>query len=305
MTWRSPRTAPRHSVLLTLVGALLLALVSAGAVGSPASADGEPAAAPGKVRGAILAKGGSPKVDVRYFALDWTYLGAVKAPGGGYSLTLAPGTYRIQVVDRAPVYDVKRFAPTDAVVTVTSGATTVQDIRLRHGAAIGGTVRVAGKPAKSARVVAANSYEQSFETTTDKQGNYAIGGLPPGRYSVFTYDRKRDHVGKSTFAGKLKKGSFKSISPNLTKKAGSLIVDLYAGSTQVGATVYLTAVSKETGQFWTVPSSGGVATFRGLYPGRYDIVAPAYGAFPAQTHPVTDGLVRAGRAAFGSFTWTP
>ena len=49
---------------------------------------------------------------------DWNYIGQKAANGGGYSLSLPPGTYHLQFVDQRPSYDVTRYAPTDVKVTV-------------------------------------------------------------------------------------------------------------------------------------------------------------------------------------------
>ena len=56
-----------------------------------------------------------------------------------------------------------------------------------------------GRLPRGARVVAANKEQNSFETTANAQGQYALGGLPPGSYSVFTYDKRKSWVGKSTY----------------------------------------------------------------------------------------------------------
>ena len=61
-------------------------------------------------------------------------------------------------------------------------------------------------------------------------GNFALGGLPPGNYSVFTYDRKGDVVDKSLYLPKLKGSAYHPVSINLRKRAGGLLVDLYAGT---------------------------------------------------------------------------
>ena len=66
----------------------------------------------------------------------------------------------------------------------------------------------------------------------------------------------------------------------------------------------VTAVSKKTGQFWTVKARHGTAIIKGLYPGRYKLVAPGYGDYLARTGDVARGVVHAGRPAFGSFRLT-
>ena len=74
---------------------------------------------------------------------------------------------------------------------------------MTRGGYVTGTVRTGdGKPAKGARVVAANRAEQSFETTANGKGQFALGGLPQGKYSVFTYDQQKRWVGKSAWAAR-------------------------------------------------------------------------------------------------------
>lgn len=304
-------------VALTLVtaSALIYALpVSANAAGAPASEQAPGAsttssaarATTGRVRGAILGnrRSGTPKVRVTWFTRDYGYLGARNLRAGAYSLTLKPGVYRLQFTDRRPSYDVTRYAPTDALVTVRAGATTVKSVRMRKGAAIGGVVRAGGKAGKGARVVAANKDERSWETTADKSGSYALGGLPAGTYSIFTYDKRGKYVGKSTYIKRLKAGKFKRVNVKLTKRAGTLLVDIYTGGqAYTGSGSYLTAVSRANGQFWTARARGGSVTFTGLYPGKYDIQVPGIGNYFAARVGVR-GTVRAGRAAFGSVRLT-
>ena len=196
---RSATRRPTGVLMLLLVLATLLAPVL---VAAPATA------ADGRVRGAIVGPGDkSPKVKVSWFAEDWTYLGARKANGGGYSLVLPAGTYHLQFTDSRPAYDVEKFAPADVLVTVSDGATTVKNVKMRRGASIGGTVRAGGKPAAGARVVAANKERNSFETTANAQGQFALGGLPAGSYSVFTYDKRKVFVGKSPTCPSSRPGS--------------------------------------------------------------------------------------------------
>ncbi len=188
-------------------------------------------------------------------------------------------------------------------VTVTSGATTVKNVKMAKGAAIGGVVKVGGKPAGGARVVAANKEQVSFETVANKQGEYALGGLPKGTYSVFTYDRRKQFVGKSTYLRKLKPGKFKRTNISLGVKAGRLVVDLYAGDQPYPGIAFVTAVSKGNGQFWTEKASKGSVTFEGLYPGKYDLVLPGAGGFLGGTLAVS-GKVKKGKTSFGTVRLT-
>ncbi|WP_167736515.1 carboxypeptidase regulatory-like domain-containing protein [Nocardioides sp. 1609] len=289
-TSRSTRLLSALLSVVVVVAALLLTPVA------PSSA----APDTGRVRGEILqvGPGPAPKVKVLWFASDWTYLGARRATGG-YSLTLPTGRYFLQFVDQKPNYDVTKNRPTTVSVTIRSGSTTVKTVRMRRGAAIGGTVRTGGKPGSGARIVAANTDQQSFEVTADKQGSYALGGLPPGSYSVFTYDRRERFVGRSTYLRRVRGSAFTKVDIALKRRAGSLLVDLYAGDQRYPGTAYVTAVSRTTGQFWTAKSKKGTVTFAGLHPGRYELQVPGTGAWLGATVRPT-ATVRSGRTAFGS-----
>ncbi len=286
-------------VLVALVGLLASLLLAVGAA-APAEA-----ATTGKVRGNIVTGSKQlPKGTVRWFTRDWSYLGARKVRGGAYQLNLGPGTYWLQFVDGAPSYDVRKFAPTNVKVRVRAGSTTVKNVRMKRGGAVTGTAFAGGRVAKGARVVAANRDEQSFETRANSAGQFAIGGLAPGKYSVFTFDRKGDWVDKSVFVGRIKAGTVRNTRISLKKRAGSLLVDLYAGGQPIKGRIAVTAVSKKTGQWWTATSRRGSVTFTGLYPGRYKLIVPDVGDYFGRTGNVTNGKVRSNRAAFGSFRLT-
>lgn len=296
------KTLARVPALVALAVLVVASLLLVPTAPSQAAA-GEPAArvATGKVRGAVVqANGGpAPRVKMLWFTSDWTYLGARKVSTGVYSLELTPGRYYLQFVDQRPSYDVKKLRPATVSVQVTAAHTTLKNVKMFRGAAIGGTVRAGGRAAGGARVVAANTYEQSFETTADKQGRFALGGLPPGNYSVFTYDRRGAWVGKSTYLSKIKGTAFRTVHVNLTKRAGSILVDLYAGDRPYNGVAYLTIVSRTTGQFWTAKASHGSVTFTGLYPGRYRLQVPALGNYLPTTVSLSS-VVRSGRVTFGS-----
>ncbi len=207
------------------------------------------------------------------------------------SLTLPVGSYRLQFTDKRPSYDVTKFAPTDATVTVRSGSTAVRNVRMHRGAAITGTVRTAAGSGSHATVTAANKAEQSFSTIANDKGQFAIGGLPAGSYSVFTYDHKKTYVAKSTYVKKLAAGHPQNIDIKLNKRAGNLLVDLYAGDQPINGTLMVTAISKKTGQFWTMKARNGTADLRGVYPGRYTLIVPGYRDFFGKTGTVSRGKV--------------
>jgi len=291
----------RRSLVIAVLGALLAGLLLL------VPTAGAPAADPtGKVRGNIFGKAnGAPlKLKMLVFKGDWTYLNARNVFGGAYSISLPAGNYHLQFVDKRPSYDVKKFAPTDVFVKVQANTTSVKNVRMRKGAAITGTVFAGGKPGAKARVVAANPNEQSFETVANDKGQFAIGGLPAGSYSIFTYDRTKKFVGKSSFVRNLGAGKFANVRIALSQKAGGLLVDLYAGGKPLQGTTFATAISRRTGQFWTSKVRQGSVSFQGLFPGRYRLVLPDVGRYFGRTGSVTNGVVRPGRTAFGSFKLT-
>lgn len=294
------RTVSRAGVLVLLVG-LVAALVSLLPVTSA-----EASSPKGRVRGYVAAGGQHPPLKVSWFTEDWQYLGSRSVSrSGGYGLVLRPGTYRLQFSDKRPSYDVTKLAATDTTVTVRAGSTTVRNARMTRGAAITGKVSVAGgRSGSRATVVAASPDRRSFTTVANAQGEFALGGLPAGSYSVFTYDHGKKYVAKSTYIKKLEAGRPQNLRLRLNKKAGDLVVDLYAGREAIDKTLVVTAVSKKTGQFWTVKAKHGTVVLHGVFPGRYQLVVPGYGEYLGRTGNVSRGEVRPGRPAFGSFRLT-
>ena len=76
-------------------------------------------------------------------------------------------------------------------------------------------------------------------------------------------------------------------------------MDLYAGDQPYPGITYVTAVSRDNGQFWTEKATHGTVTFGGLYPGTYDLVVPGAGGYLGGTLPVT-GKVKKGKTSFGT-----
>jgi hypothetical protein len=288
-------------VLLTLVLTLLASLFVVVATSGPA------AAAKGTVRGQVISTTGGPlKIRMMWFDKNWGFLGQRKLNGNIYSLTLPEGTYHLQFVDLRPSYDVTKYAPTDIKVTIQASNPVQRDVKMRRGAAFTGTVKAGGKPAGGARIVAASTDETSYETKANSLGQFALGGLPSGDYSVFSYDRQKVWVGKSLWVPKVVRPEIRNIAPKMKTKGGSMLVDLKRpdGSPMKGS-FFVTAVSKASGQFWTARAQGGVVSFADLYPGRYKMVAPGVGVYLAHTGTVKGGYVRSGRADLAaSFSWT-
>lgn len=291
----------RRATALVLALGLLASLLLALGTAAPAQA------ASGKVVGQVIgSQGGKLRVEMLWFDQGWNYLGRRKVEGDIYSLSLQPGTYHLQFVDQRPSYDVTKYAPSDVTVTVKGGGIVQRDVRMRRGAAITGTVKAGGRPAAGARVVAANANEQSYEVKANGKGQFAVGGLPAGSYSVFTFDRKDTWVGRSRYVQGLKRGQAKNVGLALTKRGGSLLVQLRRGDgTKMTGSFYVTAVSKATGQFWTARARRGEVAFPNLYPGGYTMVAPGVGNWFARTAGIQGASVKAGRADLAaSFRWT-
>ncbi|MCH1866222.1 collagen binding domain-containing protein [Nocardioides sp. CFH 31398] len=287
------------TIVLGLVPTVVALLMSALVVtAAPAQAAGPT----GGVRGAIVGLGDSA-ADLTWAGTDGTRSGTRRVTGGVYSLDLAPGTYRLTVSDRRPTYDVTKRAPSTVEVTVVAGRTVQRTVRLVQGAAIGGTVRAGGKVAPRARVVAARKDQTVFTTTADSSGGYALGGLPAGAYSVFTYDAKGGWTAKSLYLPRLRAGAYKPVDIALATRAGTLLVDVFAGDSRASGDGWATAVSARTGQFWVTRMRGGSYTFTGLYPGRYRVIVPGSGNYLGTTATLRKE-VRPGRPAFDSVQLT-
>jgi hypothetical protein len=291
----------RAAILSLLLGLVLIAFVAT----PPVDAAGGTGVAFGAIE---FPQKDNPGIKVLWFTKDWTYLGTKTAAGGTYSLNLEPGSYHLQFVDQRPSYMTEKYAPTDISVVVRAGHRAHTNVTMKKGAFITGTVKTHGKIAKKARVVAANQNETSFDTTANKLGQFAIGGLPEGKYSLFTYDDKHAYVGKSTYAGKLTTGGSANVAINLTTKAGSLRVYMFTTANgnrkAVSGNPVVTAVSKATGQFWSAKVTGGNVVFQGLYPGKYQLVANGFGVWFGRTGAIEGANVKAGKPDFGTFTYT-
>ncbi|WP_121258348.1 MSCRAMM family protein [Nocardioides ferulae] len=300
------------SLVLALLASLLLAVAPSPASHaedasqvSDADTGSGSRVGPGKVQGAITgAQRGAPRVRMTWFTADWRYLGTRKQLGGVYSVSLPAGGYWLQFTDLRPSYDVTKYAPTDVFVRVRAGDVTIKHVRMQPGAAITGTVLADGRPASKARVVAASTDERSFETRADGRGRFAIGGLPAGSYSVFGYDRAATWVGPSSWVPKLEAGHVVNTSLRMSKRAGSLLVNLLTPRGQLRQSVFVTAVSRRTGQYWVTKARGGTARFTGLAPGRYRMVVPGAGIWLGREGAVEKGRVTPRRPAFGNFRLT-
>lgn len=287
-------------VLLALA---VVVLTTVAGLGAPAQAANDEGLVNGSITCPHLAK--CPGIKVQWFDKSWHYLGAKSANGGGYSLTLAPGTYHLQFVDKRPAYDTSKFAPTDVQVTVRANDLTKKNVTMRRGASITGTVKGGnGKPLKNAHVVAARTDGVSFATDANGKGQFAVGGLPEGKYSIFTFDRSKTWVDKSTWANKLTPGQSKNFAIKLRKRAGNLTVYLFQPNGLLKQKTTLTVTSNKTGQWWSATSGNGTFVFHGLYPGGYTAQFDGAGVWFAKTGAVQKASVQSGKMEFGSFHLT-
>jgi hypothetical protein len=293
-----------RTVLLALVGLLAALLVTPGPA---AQAADDKRIVTGGITCPKLSR--CPGLKLLWFDKDWNYIGErnLGKAARGYSINLVPGTYHLQLVDQRPSYDVSKYAPTDATVTVRSGSVfTERNFTMRKGGAITGTaVNGNGGKLGGAKIVAANTGRQSFSTTANKKGQFAVGGLPQGKYSVFTYDRSKVWVGKSDWAGAVKPGQAENVRIRLTKRAGDLSVYLtIPGAKLLKDKTTLTVTSKATGQWWSTTSGTGNFTFKGLYPGAYTAQFNGAGVWFAKTGAVTGSNVRPNGFDRGEFKLT-
>lgn len=286
-------------MLLALTAALLAALVVTVPGQTAQAADDK-----GLVNGAIrFPQHDQPGLKMLWFDENWSYVGQ-KALGrvDGYSMWLEPGTYHLQFVDQRPAYDITKYAPTDIQVTVRASDITTRAVTMRKGAVITGTAKAGGKALGGARLVAANTARQSFSTTANSKGQFAIGGLPQGRYSVFTYDKRKEWVGKSAWAGAIKPGQAKNLAIRLAQRSGSMTVYLFTPDGRLRTTTPVTITSNKTGQWWTATARSGTAVFKGLYPGDYTLKFDGAGVWFARTGAVQRATVKSGQMAFGKFS---
>jgi len=248
------------------------------------------ASGPGNARAHVL---------VSLFTTDWVFIRSVKSTRGGvYRMTDVPaGTYRLQFSDLRPRWDVSSYATTDAVVTVPEGVPTLmKNVRLDKGAFFYGTVKVAGKPGRKALVRAVSQYGVTYETQANAAGEFALGGLPRGGYSVFAYDRRNRYAGTSIWVRKLTAAKPRGLRIRLDTRAAAYTGFLMVGDAPYRGSVWVTVVNAKTGQFWVKKVvDGDLSVFRGLYPGAYRLQIPATDQTRGQTvvlPPTKAGKVR-------------
>ncbi len=128
-------------------------------------------------------------------------------PGGGYTLVLPPGNYRVVAYDDAAVYAVQFFRDKSDfesadIVSVTSGATTgAVDFKLPRSARASGSVfdAVTGIPLAGITIAAYDSFGRVLaSTTTSPQGGFSFA-VPPIPFRLVASDPSGLYA--STFLG--------------------------------------------------------------------------------------------------------
>lgn len=103
------------------------------------------------------------------------------AVDGTYSFDLVPpGTYSVTVPDPPGDYDV----PSPEAVTALDEDVSGVDLALTRPGSIAGTVTNGGAPVAGTVLTITGPSAFSQQVTTDAEGNYAVGDLPPGTYTV-------------------------------------------------------------------------------------------------------------------------
>lgn len=288
------RRGARAAIVLAVAG-LLLGLVSPVAAAEPT----------GWVAGDIKERVGKSTrylsgIKVRVFTSGWGYLREVRTKGTAYSLDLPAGDYILQFTDTRPRYDVKAHVDVDVRVSVEAGEGTQRDVTMRRGGAFTGTVRAGGKVAGGARVLAvenvpAGSDGRTYEVKANSRGQYAIGGLPNARFSLFTFDRAKRWTGPARAAGAANLGVVRSVDIALRSRAGSMVGRVYRGdNTLISTSPWVTLVHRTTGQFWVVKVTQGRFSVQGLHPGSYRVQVPGTDGYLGRTVNLS-GSVRSGR----------
>jgi len=310
MALSSSRAGVRRAGVPLLAAALAVVLVGTLlALGSGLVSHRDAAhAASGRITGQITAPGGSgdvSKLRVALFDRNWNFIEARRANRYGiYTFGRRPvGTYWVQVSDRRPAYDVTKFATTDAKVKVFAGRVKPANLVVRRGAAITGTVRAGGAVASKARLVATNQYGGAYEVRANERGEFALGGLSEGNYSLFAYDRRGQFTGPSVWVPGMTPGRISNVAVALATRAGGLVVNLSAGGRDLPKPVTVTAVNRKTGQFWVARSRRSQVTLGGLHPGRYRLTVPGVGDYLSRTANVRVP-VRSGAFRFTAFQLT-
>jgi hypothetical protein len=289
-----------HARHRSVAAALLSFLVAAGVLvgaSSPAQAVDRPQVY-GRVTDASTDKP-IKTVKVLLFDDNFNYIRQTKVRGNGvYEMTSpGPGKYRLQFVDARPAYDTKAYAGRLDVPIRVGSAAVQKNVRLHRGGAIGGTVKVTTKGrtkgASNALIRAVGNSGQVIEVNANKKGEYALAGLGKDSYRVFVYDSAKRRVGKSKLIRNVKLRSWRKVSFVLRTKPSTIRGFVRADGAKARGIVYVTAVNKNTGEFWVQRVASGNLSLRGLTAGSYRLEVPAGGGYAAGRFSI--GKIRAGK----------
>ena len=232
----------------------------------------------GRIIGRVVTPSGAGigKSRVVLFDSDWNYVRETTARSTGrFTFSgVAPGTYRLQGQDGRPAWRLERLALVDKKVRVHAHRDTTSSITLRKGAFLTGKVTRGknDKGAARALVRATDAYGRSFEVKANNKGEFALGGLPPGSYSLWGYDSAKRWTGRSVKVGKLKRGKGKDLKVPMRTRAGGINGFVLEGGQLARGTTYVTAINRSTGQWWVRKVKDGDLSLPGLAPGRYTFV---------------------------------
>ena len=272
---RCMRSATRRptGVLMLCSSSRLLAPVL---VAAPATA------ATGRVRGAIVGRRRQePEGQGLVVRRGLEVPGRAQGERRRLLAVLPAGTYHLQFTDQRPAYDVEQVRPADVTVTV---ATARPRSRTSRWHAAPRSAAPCGR--RQAAPAARGSWRPTRSATPSRRpptaGPVRARRAPAGhatRSSPTTSARPVRRQERSTCPSSSRRSSSGSQRPASGSRPAGSCVDLYAGDQPYPGVAFVTAVSRENGQFWTEKAAHGTVTFGGLYPGKYDLVVPGVGGY--------------------------
>lgn len=286
--------ASRPRAVLAVVLVTVLAAVTPIAVAAPAAAQ-----SPATITG-TLTHGGSPltATGVWIYRADTQSLVTTASTdaGGGWSVTVSPGTYRVLAWPSGASGLPTTWYPNAPLwgeagnVTVAAGGSATVDVSVPSPAVITGTVTVGGVPAAGVTVNAWWGTSKLRTTTTAADGTYSLTKLVPGRYKVNASSPDVDYAPRWY--------------PSTAPGGVGTTITATAGATTAGISIDLPLSGQISGRVTTIGDAP--------VPGVGILVLGAYGNNAGQAVTATDGTyrvsgLRAGsykvQTFDGSFTW--
>lgn len=306
-TVRRRVVGPRWIVVL-LACALMSALMgSAGAAPTPSPT---PPAPSGTITGRVIWNDGTPapaSIVVLRGGVD--HVKTIRTPlSGRFRVSGLPaGRYQLQISDQSPRWQTTCFAARSQWVTVGLGQTVARHVLVRRGAFITGRITRGPNNARAryARVAASDSTGLSLDVRSNNRGEFALCGFNRGAVRAWAYDAQRRWVGKPRDV-RVRPARGVNIVMRMRNPAGAIHGFVHVDGTLPRKPMWITAVSRRTGQWWVVPVRRGEMSLRGLVPGRYTLTFPAVGSFrggsvsprlvvrPGQSRAITVWLSRSG-----------